>query len=369
MIHQGAQLLTSNQALRSIRILLLVSAIALSGCRTPSVGADTVSRDRFDYGQAVAESWKTQMLLNLVKLRYGDTPIFLNISSVVSSYTVGGTYSAGASLPVPIAGTQNTYNASVGGTYSSTPTISYSVIQGADFAHSFMDPVPPSSVLSAIQSDIPVDLIFRLAVQGINGINNRRVQGANVKPADPQFYELLSDFRLIQDSGDIGLRVDKNTVTLIFSPKLSPAVEAAKRKIDQILDLDPTTREFSVVYGNIAENRKQIALLSRPMLEVLLDLASSIDVPPEQVAQHIVTPTPAADIGPDGQPVAPLMRILSSATRPTDAFVATPYRGYWFYVDDRDLTSEYMFTRLMFLFTFVEPTNSGGAPVLTIPAH
>ena len=103
-------------------MLLFVSVIALSGCRTPSIGPDTVSRDRFDYGQAVAESWKTQMLLNLVKLRYGDTPIFLNISSVVSSYTIGGTYAAGASLPIPISGTYNTYNASVGGNYSNTPT-------------------------------------------------------------------------------------------------------------------------------------------------------------------------------------------------------------------------------------------------------
>ena len=63
------------------------------------------------------------------------------------------------------------------------------------------------------------------------------------------------------------------------------------------------------------------------------------------------------------------MGVLSSATRPSDAFVSTPYRGYWFYVDDRDLESEAMFTRLMFLFTFVEPSNSSASPVLTIPTR
>ena len=38
------------------------------------MGPGTVTRDRFDYGESVGESWKTQMLLNLVKLRYGDIP-------------------------------------------------------------------------------------------------------------------------------------------------------------------------------------------------------------------------------------------------------------------------------------------------------
>ena len=51
--------------------VLLLTAVAVSGCA--SIGPATVTRERFDYTGAVAESWKAQMLLNLVKLRYGDT--------------------------------------------------------------------------------------------------------------------------------------------------------------------------------------------------------------------------------------------------------------------------------------------------------
>jgi len=41
-----------------------------------SVGPGTIDRDRFAYTDAISESWKRQMLLNLVKIRYADAPIF-----------------------------------------------------------------------------------------------------------------------------------------------------------------------------------------------------------------------------------------------------------------------------------------------------
>ena len=53
-----------------------------------------VARNRFDYTTAVADSWKRQMLLNLVKIRYGDTPVFLDVASIISQYELEGTFSA-----------------------------------------------------------------------------------------------------------------------------------------------------------------------------------------------------------------------------------------------------------------------------------
>jgi hypothetical protein len=48
-------------------IIALLGVLALTGCT--NVGAPVLVRDRFDYSVAIAESWKSQMLLNIVKIR------------------------------------------------------------------------------------------------------------------------------------------------------------------------------------------------------------------------------------------------------------------------------------------------------------
>ena len=59
-------------------------SITNAGCA--SMGPGTIGRDRIDYDHAVTASWQRQLLLNLVKLRYGDTPFFLDVASITNSY-------------------------------------------------------------------------------------------------------------------------------------------------------------------------------------------------------------------------------------------------------------------------------------------
>ena len=67
--------------------------LLLAGCA--SVGPATVTRDRFDYVTTISDSWKRQTLLNLLKVRYADAPVFMDVSSVISSYSLEGDVSLG----------------------------------------------------------------------------------------------------------------------------------------------------------------------------------------------------------------------------------------------------------------------------------
>ena len=78
--------------------LCLTAAALCGGCA--HLGPRSVAVDRFDYSEAIAESWKQQTLLNIVKLRYMDLPVFVDVASVVAGYSlqagvnVGGTESS-----------------------------------------------------------------------------------------------------------------------------------------------------------------------------------------------------------------------------------------------------------------------------------
>jgi hypothetical protein len=348
-----------------------LSVLLMTGCA--SIGPGAVTRDRFDYTAAVADSWKSQMLLNLVKIRYGDAPVFLDVGQIVAGYSFSRKLGATAGTSVFDGGNTNsigTFGLSAEGTYNDSPTVTYAPLAGERFARSLMMPIPPSSIMSVVQAGFSVDWVFRLAVQSVNGIDNRRIRELNVQPADPEFYALLQNLRRIQNSGDIGMRLTQGDrqvqLEMVVRPRPAAAVENARSEVAKLLGLDPAGRAFRVVYGAVPGDDKEIAMLTRSIFEVLKDLAADIAVPEAEVAERRVWATPEADLGPEG-PIPPMIRITCSAGRPGDAFVAVPYRGSWFSIDDRDIRSKNLFSFIMYLFTFVETGGKEATPVLTIP--
>jgi hypothetical protein len=346
--------------------------LSFTGCG--SIGPHSVARDRFDYVTAISDSWKSQMLLNLVKLRYGDAPVFLDVTSVISQYqyvlqgSLGG--GAGWGLPNPGSSSQS-INAQALGAYTERPTITFTPLSGEKFSRSLMTPIPPAAVLNFLEGGYPADLLLRVAVHTINGIHSRFAAGARMREADPEFYQLAEKLRTIQQSGEIGMRVaiigKQVTTSVVFSKRtVSPAVQADRAEVRRLLGLDAEANEFSVVYGSVAANDKEIAMLTRSLSEILTDLSSYIDVPAAYVEHKRTYPSPPPELAND-VPVPPLLRIHSSRHKPDDAFAAVPYGRDWYWIDNEDFPSKKLFSFIMFLFSLVEPQEKPGAPIITIP--
>ena len=138
-----------------------------------SIGPATVPHDRIDYGSSIGNSWKEQTLLNIVKLRYADMPIFLEVAQVIAGYQLqgaltgsfaAGNVTAGLVGPFTAAGT-----ATAAGTYTDRPTVIYSPLTGVDFLKRLMTPIPPSSVLFMLQSGYAADRIMPIMLDSIKG--------------------------------------------------------------------------------------------------------------------------------------------------------------------------------------------------------
>ena len=67
-----------------IRYAAAGAVLVLSACA--ALGPSRLSGDHFDYGAAIAISTNEQMLLNLVRLRYNETPVFLDVNTVIAQY-------------------------------------------------------------------------------------------------------------------------------------------------------------------------------------------------------------------------------------------------------------------------------------------
>jgi len=341
--------------------------ITFMGCAT--VGPETIERDRPGYNDAIAESMKAQMLLNMVKLRYGDMPLFLDVSSVINSYALEGTLDLSTSFT--FGGPEVDQSIGAEGFYADKPTITYSPLVGEKFTKSLLIPIPPESIFFLVQAGVPVDFVFMTCVDAVNSVSNRKVLGARIEPADPRFYDLMRAFRTIQDSGAMDIQIGgeegKEKVLLFISQNVTPEVERSIETVLRILELSEDRREFSLVYARLPKSDEEIAILSRSMYNILRDYSANVQVPEAHVTEK------RAAIGAEVLEIPHdlsefYINVYSSEKKPEDDFVAVSYHGYWFWIEDTDILSKNIFSFILLLFTLAGSDQKVLAPVITVPA-
>ena len=343
---------------RLVPALLTASvSLLIAGCT--HIGPPSVPRDRFDYNGEIARSWKEQILLNIVKTRYLDVPVFLDVTQIVSGYSLERTVSLGATAVR--SDVIDNVSAGVQGVYTDRPTITYTPLTGAEFNRNMLTPIPPAAVLFTMASGWPVDLVFRVAVRSINGIDS----GADA----PRYDRALVLLRALQQAQVLGMRVQPEmkegpAVVLFFRAReLTPEQTAMLREVRDLLGIEPGQGEFTVVYGQAPTQPGEFAMLTRSMLQILIDLGLYVDVPETDLREGRVAPGMTLATAGTGQ-----LRIMHSRERPADALALVPYRGGWFFVDDRDLESKRTFALTLLFSTLTETGARESLPLVTIPA-
>jgi hypothetical protein len=309
------------------------------------------------------------MLLNIVKIRYGDAPVFLEVASVISQYSLETELSAGASWNAFLPEDSQTLGGR--GRYADRPTITYNPMLGQDFTQSLLKPIPPASIASLLQSGYSAEFLLRVCVSAINGIYNQSNQRLNMREGHPEFGRLVELMTRIQQAGGLGVRIQKQDgdeqSLMFFRKELDDELAGDVAEFNRLLKLDPEAREYTLSYGSIAGDDKEIAILTRSMLQITAEVSAYIKVPDEHVQENRASPGVYDEIDSKAEERSRI-EIMSDTDEPEDAFISVFYRDHWFYIDDRNFRSKRMFSFLMFVFTLVESGSVEKAPAITIPA-
>jgi hypothetical protein len=138
------------------------------------VGPSSISTGRADYNEAINKTEDEQMLLALIKERYGETFSLLAVNSVTAS--VRFTTKAGIELGF---GPERNYTGELtpfsgGVAYEENPTISYAPVHGENYVRQLMSPIPQEHVSEGIALPYPP--------AGPAGGDNIRIHSSEDKP-------------------------------------------------------------------------------------------------------------------------------------------------------------------------------------------
>jgi hypothetical protein len=347
------------------RLLLLLLFLPLAGCG--GIGASVFNRDHLEYARALSDAQKRQALFNIVRLRYGDVPLFLSTNQVISGYTLGGSAEAGLNL-YPGGTGKNLLTALGAVEYSDHPTFTFAPVTGEQFAKSYIRPLSPAQLLPLAQTGMPIDLLLRLGVQRIGSLRNTSPLSGELGKASPDFFPLLADLRALQIQGALSLRTvgekDGLHVFLVFPEREEESVRRLSTEVRHLLGINARTTEVEVVFGSVPRSSGRLGLVTRSILGMMSEVSARIEVPKQDVQSGRTIPAiPHVLTDP-----LPVITVRVGPQEPARSYVSLRFGDEWFWIDETDFNSKVAFTILETLRTVAESGTVPQAPVITIPA-
>lgn len=164
----------------------------------------------------------------------------------------------------------------------------------------------------------------------------------------------------------IDVAKDKSQTLVMFfrDPDIDPELAAELNEVRRLLRIDPSTTEISIVFGATRTGPKEVTFATRSIYRVLAQLAVSVQVPDCHLMEGRAQ-SYSGDLSED----QPRFMVCSDCKKPKDCFTATEYRGYWFWIDDRDVESKRAMAFLMVLLALADTGARDAVPFLTIPTN
>ncbi len=415
--------------IRSVTTLTggLAVVAASGGC---TFGPKVLEQSHSRYNASVRHVYEEQLLENIVRCRYNESPFKLSVSSIAAQYELSGGAEARPffAAPNPAAGsvfkTFTSVLPDITAGAANRPTITL-IPSGGDAVRRFLTPIAPETLVYLGSTCWPVSTVLRLYAERLNGVPNATSASGPQRLFVSDFVRFQRVAYLMQVAQDLhfGYVSTEDRATELGPPvaaaSITPStvVEAAKnsltyqpaadgtswvlvhkehrlvfelspgdvdhpvvKELSSLLNLEPGQTKFEILTsGDIADPTqfpsppsRELSITPRSTAQVFFYLANGIEVPIEHVEAGLVT-VPEAPDGTTFDTRAITQGLFEIHTckghkPPAVAYAAVKYRGYWYYIDDRDQASKTTFALVLQLarmdFATQEPT---GGPFLTLP--
>ncbi len=241
-----------------------------------------------------------------------------------------------------------------------TPTIVYGALAGEAYATQLLRPLSPASIFLLSQSGWSVERLLLCCIARVGDIDNARSASGptpDVLPDNSAFRRLAAHLRTLQVDGGLIVQViedaDGAPQVVMKWQRNSPAGEDVaasfeRHKIARVSQL--ADGRLMAVLSIRGDASGDYSARGRSFLGILSALSQTVHVPGEHRAMTGQTrdtrPLTARmtypQVSPACTPAAPWSEVTGnyfavqySAEPPKTAAVSIPYRGYWFYIDDR----------------------------------
>ena len=329
-------------------MLFFIHSISLLfGCA--KFGPEFLQSERSGYNQAIQKTNDEQLLLNLVRLKYHDTPLFMEVHNIASQFTLQNDIGLSAQLQAKAKGI---FTPDASTFVEEKPTVSYSPLHGESFVKGVLTAVSLKTIALLFRSGWSVERIFKVCLQRIGKLKNAPSASGptpKIAPKTEKFFKSVMFLRELQVQGGLNLthRISDGKSQLVIN--ISEALKKSQPAKKFARSINATVGKTSYLFGPPSiDDNDSIDIVTRSLLGTMFYLSQAVEVPKKDVEEGrvAITRTETGKVFNWNKITGGLLHIRNSLNKPDDAMLVISYRNHWFFISDSDLISKSTFSLL-----------------------
>jgi hypothetical protein len=349
-------------------LLIMLVAFGSIGCF--HLGPASLKSERSKYNMSIQKTNDEQLLLNLVRLKYRDTPFFLEVGNVASQFRLKNKASITAQLESMV---KDIFSLGASTSYEESPTISYTPLQGDKFVKNILSTLPLKTITLLFHSGWSVERVFRVCFQLLGELENAPGASGPTPKIAPQYKEFQQAVKYLQQLDDrdalrINYQEPNGQPQMVLQVSNDAKASKSALAFAQITNTVPEQQIYVLTHFPTSEQVEHLRIVPRSLLGIMFYLSQSTEIPKRDILKGKVTLTKNLK-GEEFdwfEVAGELLTIRSSDDEPLNAIVRIFYRDTWFYIDDSDMDSKSTFSLLTQIYSLQSGAIKSTEPILTI---